>query len=131
MEKRKTLTPKLRKQIFDRDNHQCRKCGKHSQQRKLQIHHIIPIIKNGSAAPENLITLCKECHHEWEHVIYANTSGVTFEQWLEFPTCALLLTTIANEDYWPDEMVSLKAVRQTIMKAHSTCREFQAYNMAS
>lgn len=50
----------LRKQIYQRDDWTCQKCGKHGG--RLQCHHQIPwrISKNDS--PKNLTTLCIPCH---------------------------------------------------------------------
>ena len=29
---------------------------------QLEVHHIVPVAKGGGDEPENLVTLCKECH---------------------------------------------------------------------
>jgi hypothetical protein len=81
---RKSINPKLRKQVLERDNHICRKCSKNE---KLCLHHIIPVADGEQIDTlENLITLCERCHQEWEVIVYRRTGGVTFEEWLEIPT---------------------------------------------
>ena len=56
--------------ILYRDNYQCQKCKTHNV--KLHVHHIIFRSNGGTNSPENLITLCKNCHdrlHNDEFVI--------------------------------------------------------------
>ncbi|NMX22022.1 hypothetical protein C5S30_06250 [ANME-1 cluster archaeon GoMg4] len=52
----------IRKRIYRRDGWQCQKCGATNVQ--LHAHHIIPLSQGGSNEPDNLITLCKNCHAE-------------------------------------------------------------------
>ena len=60
-----------RQTVLDRDHHQCRFCGDHGAEAggeaTLQVHHI-DRDPEGCAEhdPENLVTLCTECHH-WHH----------------------------------------------------------------
>jgi 5-methylcytosine-specific restriction endonuclease McrA len=46
--------------IRHRDNYQCQKCKKKNV--KLHVHHIVFRSKNGTDTPDNLITLCDDCH---------------------------------------------------------------------
>ena len=50
--------------VLDRDNYKCQnsKCICKEKQPKLHVHHIIFRCNNGSDEPENLTTLCKQCH---------------------------------------------------------------------
>ena len=57
----------VRRKVYRRDDFQCALCG---DVRHLQIHHIIPRSIGGSDFPENLVTLCAQCH--------AIAHGVTF-----------------------------------------------------
>lgn len=62
--------------ILRRDNFTCQDCGElHAEYNEnniaiptsdgqLEIHHIIQVQHGGSDAPDNLITLCKECHKD-------------------------------------------------------------------
>lgn len=52
----------------DRDNWKCRFCGMTNEEHKeehdtgLHAHHIVKQNDNGADDPENLITVCKDCH---------------------------------------------------------------------
>ena len=49
----------LRGQVLDRDHWRCQVCGSRQQ---LQVHHKELRSQCGSDSPENLITLCEQCH---------------------------------------------------------------------
>lgn len=54
-----------------RDNRQCKSCGKSEnaltgKRRRLDVHHIIPWSVSHSNDIENLVTLCRSCHHRNE-----------------------------------------------------------------
>jgi 5-methylcytosine-specific restriction endonuclease McrA len=49
----------LSRQIKQRDGNMCRKCGSSVN---LEVHHIIPLSRNGSNNRSNLMTLCSKCH---------------------------------------------------------------------
>lgn len=48
--------------ILCRDKHQCQKCK--TQKNKLQVHHVVFRNQGGTDTPNNLITLCKDCHND-------------------------------------------------------------------
>ena len=50
---------KLRWFVFKRDGYKCQICGRGAN---LVCHHIHPIGLGGSSHPNNLQTLCKDCH---------------------------------------------------------------------
>jgi len=50
---------KLRTDILERDGWRCQNCG---TSECLQVHHIRPRGALGDDTPENLITLCADCH---------------------------------------------------------------------
>lgn len=52
-------------QVLHRDNYKCQNCSKTKCQ--LEVHHIIFKSKGGSNEPENLITLCSDCHWKVHH----------------------------------------------------------------
>ena len=68
----------IREYILDRDNHTCQNCGKKSGFKKndfgysngnkviLEVHHIVSR-KIGGNRPDNLVTLCKECHNGYHN----------------------------------------------------------------
>jgi DEAD/DEAH box helicase domain-containing protein len=69
---------KMREEILTRDGHRCRKCGAGAPPgRSHDVHHIRPFrefgyVRGGNRndrlanTPENLITLCRACHHRAE-----------------------------------------------------------------
>jgi 5-methylcytosine-specific restriction endonuclease McrA len=61
------IPPEVRKYIYQRDNYQCRSCGKTHQETTLNIDHIIPIAQGGSNDISNLQTLCKTCNQKKKH----------------------------------------------------------------
>ena len=46
--------------VLHRDGYQCQKCK--AKNVKLHVHHIIFRSKQGTNSPDNLITLCQDCH---------------------------------------------------------------------
>jgi hypothetical protein len=46
--------------VLSRDSYTCQKCK--NKKGKLHVHHIIFRSKGGTDSPENLITLCEDCH---------------------------------------------------------------------
>jgi len=65
---------RLRERVYERDEHRCQHCGRHSRPRgsaELRIRHVVPRPRGGSDHPRNLLTLCRKCHdriHE-QHII--------------------------------------------------------------
>lgn len=53
-------------QVKRRDNYTCQKCGRQFPPFStfLHVHHILPLSRGGSNTPENLITLCRDCHKD-------------------------------------------------------------------
>ena len=49
-----------------RDGYKCRACGrsKHKDGVKLEVHHIIRKADGGTDVPENVVTLCEDCHKD-------------------------------------------------------------------
>ena len=54
----------VREQVLLRDGHKCQCCKGKSKDNKLHAHHI-ESRKTGGDAPNNLITLCSECHKKY------------------------------------------------------------------
>ena len=61
------IPPEVREYVFQRDNYQCRSCGKKQTQTALEVDHIIPIANGGSNDISNLQTLCRRCNHQKKH----------------------------------------------------------------
>lgn len=56
---------KVRSMVLNRDGQRCQECGRDLTRYPrwyAEVHHIIPVIAGGSDHPDNLITLCTECH---------------------------------------------------------------------
>lgn len=56
--------------ILNRDEYRCQKCK--TKKGKLHVHHIVFRSNGGTDTPDNLITLCEECHtklHNGEFII--------------------------------------------------------------
>lgn len=57
--KKKKISNKLRKQVFERDKYRCKHCETHLD---LSCDHIHPESKGGETTLENLQTLCRSCN---------------------------------------------------------------------
>ncbi len=62
--KRIKIPNSVRNYVFNRDNYQCKSCGKSNKQTTLNIDHIIPLAKGGSNDMSNLQTLCEQCNRK-------------------------------------------------------------------
>lgn len=49
----------MRQQVLEYDDFSCLGCGR---TKRLEVHHLIPIIYGGEDEFDNLITLCNKCH---------------------------------------------------------------------
>lgn len=57
----------LRDDVLERDNFSCRIC---QTKKSLEIHHIRHWSKGGDHNPQNLITLCNNCHNTVHHKLH-------------------------------------------------------------
>lgn len=60
--KRKTLTKKVRFEVFKRDSFKCQYCGAAAPEVLLEVDHITPVSKGGTNEILNLITSCFDCN---------------------------------------------------------------------
>lgn len=51
---------KVRTQVVERDRLRCRGCGKPGE----EVHHIIFRSHGGKDEPNNLVTICRNCHNQ-------------------------------------------------------------------
>jgi hypothetical protein len=56
------VSKSLRFQIFRRDGHECRYCGRSAPDVQLTIDHVIATALGGKDEPGNLVTACSECN---------------------------------------------------------------------
>lgn len=59
---RKSISKKLRFEVFKRDGFVCRYCGSKPPQVPLEIDHIMPVSKGGTNIIDNLISSCFDCN---------------------------------------------------------------------
>lgn len=62
MSKRKSISKKLRFEVFKRDSFTCQYCGKSAPEVILEVDHIIPVARGGENDIFNLVAACKECN---------------------------------------------------------------------
>ena len=72
------LSRAKRTSILIRDNYTCQKCKLEDKTaKKLEIHHIKPLVFNGTNEDKNLITLCYICHK------YAPNKEEEFKEYID------------------------------------------------
>ena len=64
VDNRRPLDPALRQSVLVRDNFSCQCCGVGGEQNLpiLAVHHIVEVSQGGLDIPENLVTVCVNCH---------------------------------------------------------------------
>ena len=65
---RKTLSKKLRFDVFKRDGFKCQYCGITPEKEILQVDHIIPVAEGGENDIDNLITSCPNCNNQIDYM---------------------------------------------------------------
>jgi len=61
-DKRKSISKRLRFEIFKRDSFTCQYCSAKPPKIPLEIDHIMPVSKGGTNSIDNLITACFDCN---------------------------------------------------------------------
>ncbi len=59
---RRSLSKKIRFEVFKRDSFTCQYCGRKAPEVILEVDHIVPVSKGGTDDLLNLITSCRECN---------------------------------------------------------------------
>lgn len=62
MTRTRTVSPKVRFRIFERDNFTCVYCGCRANTENLHVDHIEPYSKGGRTTLDNLVTSCSTCN---------------------------------------------------------------------
>jgi hypothetical protein len=62
MAKRKSISNKVRFEVFKRDCFTCQYCGRKAPDIVLNVDHVDPVAKGGSGAIFNLVTSCFDCN---------------------------------------------------------------------
>lgn len=73
----------IRIKIFDRDGYACVICG---SRKRIECDHIVPRHQQGSNRPENLQTLCRECHLEKTRCDKGYSVMDSQLEWMKFAT---------------------------------------------
>lgn len=65
----RNVTQSTRQTVLDRDDMRCQRCGTEVTARNetgadFQLHHILPVAAGGPDHPDNLVTLCNDCHSQ-------------------------------------------------------------------
>lgn len=62
MAERKSISKKLRFEVFKRDSFKCQYCGKSAPDVILECDHVVPVAEGGKTEMLNLITACRDCN---------------------------------------------------------------------
>lgn len=62
MSNRKSISKKLRFEVFKRDSFKCQYCGQTPPAVVLEIDHVLPVSAGGTNAMHNLISACFDCN---------------------------------------------------------------------
>lgn len=60
--KRKSISKRMRFEVFKRDNFTCQYCSAKPPKVPLELDHIVPVSKDGKNSMDNLITACFDCN---------------------------------------------------------------------
>lgn len=108
----KSITKKMRFEVFRRDGFTCRYCGEKAPNVKLHVDHITPVSMGGSNDFSNLTTACKDCNYGKGSTVLTNEqtpNGVTLPDFYagdKYYNEASYLANIARKsgiatyDYW-------------------------------
>ncbi|WP_435177948.1 HNH endonuclease [Halorussus sp. AFM4] len=98
---------KRRKAVYRRDSYQCQHCGAQGGPRgntELHAHHVVPKSRGGSHNPNNLTTLCQQCHSQVHGRPVGSKSGQNQQR-----------TTADLKTLWDNFRVVLTAVTVLIL----------------
>lgn len=74
MDRRTSISRKLRFDILKRDDFRCQYCGASHKTKQLEVDHIIPISKGGYSNLDNLTTSCVDCNQGKSNRVEAENS---------------------------------------------------------
>lgn len=60
---------KIAEEARDNADRTCEMCGSTSEGKRLDVHHIVPIVSGGSNHQDNLLALCDACHRNCDSFI--------------------------------------------------------------
>lgn len=68
--KRKSISKKIREQVYDKYNGHCAYCGKLLEYKDMQVDHVSPVYLNGEDNINNYMPACRACN------FYKSTMGI-------------------------------------------------------
>lgn len=71
----------IEKWVLKRDRHRCVRCGNAGN--GLEVHHVKEVWEGGEHDPDNLDTLCSDCHRR---VTNGLAEDITYEEWKQTPS---------------------------------------------
>lgn len=74
------IPPKVKSAVWERDNHQCILCG---NPQAMPNAHYIARSHGGLGIEENVVTLCGECHHNYDNTAVRPTFKERIKAYLE------------------------------------------------
>lgn len=80
MSKRKTISKRIRFEVFKRDKFTCQYCGRMSPDVTLEVDHIKPVSKGGTNDIMNLITACRECNSGKSNIELSDNAVIKKQQ---------------------------------------------------
>lgn len=75
-EKRKSISKRMRFEVFKRDSFTCQYCGRMAPDVVLEVDHIKPVSKGGKNEMLNLITSCSACNNGKSNVELSDDTAV-------------------------------------------------------
>lgn len=76
MSKRKSISKKIRFEVFKRDSFKCQYCGAAAPEVVLEVDHIQPVSKGGDNDLVNLVTSCHACNNGKRDKLLSDASEV-------------------------------------------------------
>ena len=106
MAKRKTISKKLRFEVFKRDSFTCQYCGKSAPHVILEVDHVKPVSKGGTNELLNLITSCRDCNRGKSNRELSDDSMVAKQQ-QEMEDLQEIRNQVEMMIEWRDELKNL------------------------
>lgn len=76
MAERRSISKKIRFEVFKRDKFTCQYCGKSAPEVILQIDHIKPVSKGGDNDILNLVTACESCNNGKSNIELSDDTAI-------------------------------------------------------
>lgn len=114
MTKRKSVSNKIRFEVFKRDCFTCQYCGLSSPKVVLEVDHIEPVSKGGSNNILNLITACKECNSGKSNRLISDGSAVE-KQVIQLTEIQERRNQLQMMKRWRDECLKIDAEQLQIV----------------